>query len=385
MVDEVAIEEALESPDLLGAGLGDLSTWTTWIATVKAAYGRPLTEAELEAFAGVSGGRKPPTRKVRELDCVVSRRAGKGRLAGALAVYESAIVDHRDRLSPGEKAVVACISPTRAQAEIVKNYALGFFEASPVLRGEVAGVTQDEIRLRNGNVICTLSSDHKHARGRSLSLAILDEASFLPQELSATPDIEAARGLLPGLSTLGGMLCVLSSPYRQAGLLHQRYRDWFGKDSDDMLVVSGASTVFNPTLDPELIRAAYESDGEAASAEWGGLFRNDLATYVDLAAVRACIQDEVRERLPDRQWKYIGFCDPSGGSSDSMVLCVGHRSGETSILDVIREVRPPFNPESVCEEFADILKQYRVTKVVGDAYGGDFHARYFGNSASIMR
>ncbi len=77
----------------------------------------------------------------------------------------------------------------------------------------------------------------------------MDEASFLRDETSATPDIEAARALLPGLATTGGMLAVMSSPYRKAGLLHQRVRDFFGQDDPDVLVVTGESTTFSPTLD----------------------------------------------------------------------------------------------------------------------------------------
>jgi hypothetical protein len=157
----IDISHALRDPHLLGAGLGGLATWRTWIAVLKAAYGGALTAAEREAFDRVAGGRAPPPRKVKELAVVASRRAGKGRAAGALAAYESALVDHRALLAPGEVGVVACISPTRAQAQIVKNYTLGFFEASKVLRGEIAEVTADEIRLRNGNVICTLVSDYR--------------------------------------------------------------------------------------------------------------------------------------------------------------------------------------------------------------------------------
>ncbi len=195
----------MADPQLLGAALGDQASWLTWRAVTKAAYAEPLNTAEREAFERVAGGRKPPTRKVKQFAVAVSRRGGKGRAAGAMAVYEALLVNHSQQLAPGETGVVAVISPTRAQAQIVRDYALGYLEASPVLRGEIAEVTNDEIRLRNGVVICTLVNDFRTLRGRTLLLAIVDEAAFLRDETSSTPDIEAARALLPGLATTGGM------------------------------------------------------------------------------------------------------------------------------------------------------------------------------------
>jgi hypothetical protein len=40
-----------------------------------------------------------------------------------------------------------------------------------------------------------------------------------------------------------------------------------------------------------------------------------------------------------------------------MTLAVSHydRGADTVMLDVLREARPPFNPERVVEEFAEIL------------------------------
>jgi hypothetical protein len=176
--------------------------------------------------------------------------------------------------------VVACISPTVQQARIVQRYALGFLEASPLLRDEIAETTATEIRLANGNIIATLASDYRTLRGRTLLLAIIDEAAYLRSEESATPDVECARALLPGLTTTGGMLVIMSSPYRQAGLLFERHRDFWGRNDDNVLVVAGPSTAFNPTLDRSVIDAAIAADPEAAQAEWLGQWRSDLQTFL---------------------------------------------------------------------------------------------------------
>jgi hypothetical protein len=224
----VSIERALADRKLLGAALGDLSTWSIWVSVLKGAYGRRLDPAERVLFGQVAGGRSPPERRVRELVVVVSRRAGKGRIGAALAVHEAVLVDHSAKLAPGETGVVAIISPTIAQSKIMLDYTLGYLQASPVLAAEIEAVTDSEVRLRNGNVIVTLASDYRSLRGRTLLGCLLDEASFLRDELSRASDLETARAVLPGLMTTGGMLVILSSPYRRAGLVFQRHRDHFG-------------------------------------------------------------------------------------------------------------------------------------------------------------
>jgi len=54
---------------------------------------------------------------------------------------------------------------------------------------------------------------------------------------------------------------------------------------------------------------------------------------------------------------YVGFVDPSGGSADSMTLAIAHVESDAAgakraVVDLIREVRPPFNPDAVVAEFA---------------------------------
>ena len=73
-------------------------------------------------------------------------------------------------------------------------------------------------------------------------------------------------------------------------------------------------------------------------------------------------------RTPDQS--YEGFCDPSGGSADSMTLAIGHREGDNVIIDALRERKPPFSPDDVVSEFSDLLKTYKVSKVSGDKYAG---------------
>jgi hypothetical protein len=387
MTAPVAIDVALCDRNLLGAALGNAATWATWLAILKAAYGRPLNSHERELFTSVAGNREPPTCKVKELVCVASRRSGKGRVGAACAVHAALLTDHSAVLAPGETGVVACVSPTRAQATILLDYSVGYLDASPLLRGEVADVTADEIRLKNGNVICTLTSDYRSLRGRTLLLAIMDEASFLRDEQSSTPDIECARALLPGLATTNGMLAILSSPYRRLGLLYQRHRDHFGQNGD-VLVIQAPSHLLNPTLDAALIEAHRASDPEAAVAEWDAQFRSDLVAFLSEDLIELATDHARPPELPPQQGlEYKCFVDASGGRHDSYTICIGHKdNNDRFICDVLRGREPPLDPQETTREYAALAREYRCSRIYGDAYSADWIVSAFAESdATYLR
>jgi hypothetical protein len=60
-----------------------------------------------------------------------------------------------------------------------------------------------------------------------------------------------------------------------------------------------------------------------------------------------------------------------------MTLAIGHKEGNGVILDAVRERKPPFSPEDVVEDFAILLKSYRVSKVIGDKYAGEWPRERF--------
>jgi hypothetical protein len=86
----------------------------------------------------------------------------------------------------------------------------------------------------------------------------------------------------------------------------------------------------------------------------------------------------VRERAPATGVGYVAFCDPSGGSSDSMTLAIAHLEKGVAVLDCVRERKSPFSPESVVAEFADVLKAYHCGSVRGDRYAGEWPRERFG-------
>ncbi len=93
--------------------------------------------------------------------------------------------------------------------------------------------------------------------------------------------------------------------------------------------------------------------------------------------VEAAVDRGVAVRAPVAGVFYIAAVDPSGGSSDSMTLAIAHVEGGRYALDLVAERLSPFSPDSVVSEFAATLKQYRVFRVVGDRYAGEWPREAF--------
>ena len=99
--------------------------------------------------------------------------------------------------------------------------------------------------------------------------------------------------------------------------------------------------------------------------------------YVTQEAAENCVILDRIELPPVSDIYYSAFVDPSGGAQDSMTLAIAHKQEEKVVLDAVRERRPPFSPESVVEEFCELLERYRISSVKGDFYGGEWVGERF--------
>jgi hypothetical protein len=142
----------------------------------------------------------------------------------------------------------------------------------------------------------------------------------------------------------------------------------------------------NPSLSQSVVDRAMERDAASAAAEFGAEFRRDIESFVSLEAVQACVAKGVYEHAPARSLTYRAFADPSGGSSDSFTLAIGHYlyNQQVVVIDALRETVPPFSPEQVVGQYADLLKSYHLSAVTSDRYAGQWVVEQFGKFG-IMR
>jgi hypothetical protein len=251
------------------------------------------------------------------------------------------------------------------------KYILGIL-STPILSSMIETWTADTIELRGAVSVQVVTRSYRTVRGRSVAVAILDELAFWRDDDSANPDSEVLNAVRASMATFGSdsMVIAASSPYAKRGVLWSAFKRWFGKDDARNLVWVAPTRTMNPTVPQYFIDAEFERDPASASSEYGAEFRNDIAAFIDVAVLEACTADGVFELPPISGVTYFAFVDPSGGSSDSMTLAIAHHDEGVAVLDCVREVRAPFQPEIVVEEFCATLASYGVAKVTGDRYAG---------------
>jgi hypothetical protein len=83
------------------------------------------------------------------------------------------------------------------------------------------------------------------------------------------------------------------------------------------------------------------------------------------------------KEIGPRGYRYHGFVDPSGGSSDSMCLAISHQEDGRVVVDTLLERIPPFSPDDVVREFASALKRYGISTISGDKYGAQWVVEAF--------
>ena len=375
----ISLRKALADKGLLGNVLaGD--SWAAWRTCMIAAMGEALSDDERALFKQLTGGReREPGERIEEAAFVVGRRGGKIARHGDAGHVHRRPMPSRPRSGRARPAALHRARPAAGGHHV------------GLLRGGLRGLadpfpadSQPHVLTRsiltNGVSVEVRAASFRRLRGPTYIAVIADEAAFwYSDEFSANADSEILNAVRPGLATTGGPLIIASSPYARRGVLWDIHRRHYGPDGDPLILVAqGASRDFNPSLKQAVVDRAMERDPASAAAEYMAQFRTDIESFVNREAVEACVALDIRERAPQSGLRYSGFVDPSGGSQDSFTLAVAHRDSDaTAVLDAVREVRPPFSPEAVVAEFAATLRSYRVTKVSGDRYAGEWPREQF--------
>ena len=372
--------DAMADENLFQPWFKDAATWSSWRTFLKALFALPMDAEDLETFTRCTGRALAPAEPAAEAWVIAGRRSGKSFILSLIAVYLATFKDWTPHLAPGERGTVMVIATDRRQARVIMRYVEALIREVPMLARAIEGFRGGHdmsIELSGRVSIEVHSCSFRTVRGYSIVAALLDEVSFWRSEESANPDREVLEAIRPAMASVpGSMLLAASSPYSRRGALWDAHKRYYAKDGP-VLVWQAPTTVMNPTIAQRVVDEALERDASVGASEWLATFRSDLETYVDRAAVEACIEPGVRERARAANVQYAAFCDPSGGRQESFTLAVGHREGDCVVLDLLRERHAPFDPGSVVAEFSGTLRDYGLSEVHGDKYGGEWPAAEF--------
>ena len=347
--------------------------WTAWRAFLGALFGLPLSPEQLAIYQQHTGRATAPAAAFAEAWLICGRRAGKSFTLALTAVFLATFRSYREYLQPGERATILILAADRKQARVILRYVQGLLHGVPMLTRLIERQTADGFDLTNAVTVEVGTASFRTTRGYSFAAVLADEIAFWSVEGSAEPDTEILAAIRPGMSTIpGAMLLCASSPYARRGALWEAHKRYHAIDGAPILIWQADTKAMNPGVPASVIAEAYERDPASAAAEYGAQFRSDVESLLTREAIAACVEPGTLER-PHRSGKhYVAFVDPSGGSSDSMTMAIAHREGDHGLLDVTREVSPPFSPEAVVAEFALTLRNYGIGKITGDAYSGQW-------------
>lgn len=357
-------------------------TWAPWRTFWKAIFALPMDAADLVRFQRHTGRQTPPPEPVTEAWQIVGRRGGKSRNLGVAAGWLAIRRDYTLLLAPGERAVIPVIAADRKQARQVLNYLKGFCRL-PEVAPYVIRALSTSVEFSTGVTVEIATASYRTTRGYTVVALLVDEVAFWRSDDSAEPDTEILNATRPGMATIpDSLLLGGSTPYARKGELYRAHKEYYGKDVPDVLVWNAdtLSMHHSPRLESFVARQ-FAADPVVAASEYGTggsvVFRRDVETFVEPDAVDAVTVKDVREVPPVSGRRYVAFTDPSGGSQDAWTLAIGHRDGETPVLDAVRETQPPFSPEAVVTDYANLLHAYDVRDVEGDHYGGMFPRELF--------
>jgi hypothetical protein len=376
------MRKALTDPSLLGNALaGD--SFFGWRTLLIAAMGEPLvSDEERIEFTKLTGRAHEPGVRCLELVIVAGRRSGKTRALATLAAYLAGLCDYRDVLVAGETGVLLCLAQDQRVAKQLLGYCEADFAASPILSQLVLNRTTDTIELKGNIRIEVRPASFRKLRGPTYIACICDEIAFwFTEEGRVNIDTEIVASIVPGLLTTHGLLVMASSPYAKRGVLWENYKKHYGPNGSPSVLVCQATTrQLNPTIEQSEIDRLLEKDPARNAAEYLAIFRTDLQPFVNLEAVMNCVDTGIFERAPNPKVTYYGFVDPSGAAVDSFTACVASmdHAQQTVTIHAIRERKPPFSPEQVCEEYAKLFKSYGIYTIFSDRYAGMWPVEQFG-------
>jgi hypothetical protein len=306
---------------------------------------------------------------VSEFFAAVGRHGGKGWFAAAVVVYLACLRKHH--LKRGELGRVMVMTADKDQAGETFRYVSELIDSTPILKPMVVSRSKESIELDNRIEIEVRAASFRRIRGRKVLAAICDEiALWYSDEASANPDNEILTALRPSmLGVPGALLIAISSPYARKGTLWQAYKDHYDKDSD-VLVWQAPTWAMHPTADRKFLEREEQKDPISFRAEYGAEFRTDLESFVSPEVVERVVV-KGRGSLPHTSGRHFAFVDPAGGSGqDSFTLAVARRDGDKAILVRLVEIRPPFSPDAATADLTAVVKEYGLTRVIGDRYAG---------------
>jgi len=304
-----------------------------------------------------------------------------------LLILDSMITLHTDKPMGQKGCQIIYVANDENQADENLDFTKKLYRVNPILMDEVQ-IKSNIIELKNGTgyieIVASKNVDALH--GRSYRKLAWDELHAqtgygLLEALELDPTRPDAQQLFASYSPL------TPKPGTPIVDMLKQYHDGV----DPRLFVfsrSGSIEEANPAMGGPL--GSTQADIEHAHLRlptwhWRRLYLNlpgqGADSAYDAVAIEACVVKGRRSLPPQPDLSYVAFCDMSGGGADDSTLALAHQDNGKAILDLVVDQGPrtggTFSPEAAVKRFADVLRLYRVSRVTGDRYAGEWPREQF--------
>ena len=360
---------------------------------VKVAYGMPLDSEESDFLAQEYDG-GPISREPEggwskdgypESVLACGRRSTKTFIASKLAAYEACTSDYRELgyIKKTERAFIVCIAQDLPSArDIAQTNIASDLSNSKILKhlvvqeigkvksqaAEMAaddgddawslkfGTTQQRIVLHTGNVILSLASNAKAARGRAYPIIVVDEfAHFVRMTGTQNTDCMVLQAIKPGLSQFGrrGKIFYLSTPSGQIGEFYELHRNR-DVNSARQFTMHAPTWLMNPPyqveIDGEMVTrgitdeyldAEYAAKPMMFEQEYGALFIDPTYGLIPSMDVDAAFDEDVPTPQEGKHPFRIMCVDPAT-KRNTCAIVIGHYdiAAQIVVIDHVDGLEP---------------------------------------------
>lgn len=303
----------------------------------------------------------------RVLVAVVGGRSGKTYLLVALRLVWGMLVRDLSALAPGEEAFATVVAPNDNLRQQAVNFALGACRSKPELKAILRlpkGTREDQVSSEFGlyradfDRVVTFNGavatrGGYGVRGKWHTDLALDEAAFFRDSTSKVNDKDIYEAgvarVLPG-----GQIMVDSTPWAQAGLLYELWRDNFGKPTTALVAHAPTLLLNDNETTRHVVEGEEKRNPENAAREYGARFMTSGTTvFFEAAAIEDAVTDAPFTLEPGDMVAAGGDFGFTGDSSACIKVAL--RADEIHVFGGI-EMRPeegmPLKPSTTVAAFA---------------------------------
>lgn len=388
-------------------------------ACCRVAEGLPLGELACDetvrrTFGGDAALASLPTRPPLEFYLLAAIRTGKSLFTGALAVH-TALTIQLPFLPRHEKARVSVVSLDRDKAKIVMQHIQGAMLPGRVLRRYLMQdpkPTDEHLVLRrpDGRLVEIVVAAGRRGGASLVSrwtvAAIFDEAArMLGQEDGIVNFDDMYKAVIERLRLLRSQgswakLAVVSSPWAARGPVYETVEECWGHPSDNRVVVRATGPELNPVLwTPAAVEASRLDPRGSYENDVLGLFVDAENGWLSSTECKLATRAAPLERGREDGYSYTAAMDPATAGNAWTLVVVGRKADEdgqeTSAQYHVALARQwqgtpgePLKARTVFAEIAPLLREYRLSEVYSDRWGGSLlaeHGDYAGVTVHVAR